>query len=148
MAKIAEDPHVRRAEDNRDLDGVVDDIFGRALLGVEGEIDLAGARRLARRRPLEQGRYEGRHGQAGLFQRPADLDDLLLLHAEQVAAIDGAHVEALEPMFVGKRDHFFERRAYFIANDGQSKTGQGHDRQSTMAPHLWLKSIVRAKETA
>jgi hypothetical protein len=139
---------VRRAQDDRDLDGVVDDIVGRALLGIEGEIDLAGSRRLALRRPLEQGRYEGWYAQAGLFQGPADPDDLLLLHAKQVAAIDGAHVEALEPMFVGKGDHFFERRAYFIADDGQSKTGQGHDRQPTMAGLLWLKSIMRPKETA
>ena len=27
---------------------------------------------------------------------------------------------------MGKGDHFFERRAYFIADNGKSKTGQGH----------------------
>jgi hypothetical protein len=84
------------------------------------------ARRPARRLPLEGGRDECRNGDPGLFQRPADVDDLFGLHGEQVATAHGAHVEMFQPVFLGEGDHLVERRPDFIADDGELEAGERH----------------------
>src|SRR4029453_14696596 len=107
VAQVAEYPHVGCAKDHGDLHGMRHPILDWTLLGVESEIDLAAAgRSLAGSLPLERRRHEGRHGDPGILERPADMDDFLGLHAEEVASAYGAHVEAFQPLLVGKRDHF------------------------------------------
>ena len=50
--------------------------------------------------------------------------DLVERHAEQVAAVDRAHVEAAHVVLGAEREHFGERRADLVADHGQGKAGR------------------------
>jgi hypothetical protein len=69
---------------------------------------------------------EGRHLDAGFHQDVADATHLVQAHAEQVAAVDGAHVEAADVVFDAEREHFGQRRADLVADHGQGKAGRAH----------------------
>ena len=102
-------------------------VFGRAVLGIEGEVDLAAAvGGLAGGRPFQQRRNEGRHLQPGLLDGAGDGGRFLQAHAEQVAAIHRAHIEAADVVFLAEGDHVLERGADFVADDGERETREGH----------------------
>src|SRR5581483_9414495 len=127
IAQVAEHAQARRFEHGGDIEGVRQGIVGRAFPGVEGEIDRAAAGLVpARRRPLQDWRDEGRYLEAGVVEPALDRVDLLERHAEQVAAVDGAHVEAAHAVLAAERDHLVERRADLVADHGQGEAGYGH----------------------
>ena len=67
-----------------------------------------------------------------------DVRHLVEAHAQQVAAVDGAHVEAPDVVFGAEGDHLGERGADFVADDGEGEAGKGHGANPTPRRLLWL----------
>ncbi len=52
--------------------------------------------------------------------------DFLERHAQQVPAVDRAHVEAMHVILGAEREHLGQRGADFIADHGEGEAGERH----------------------
>src|SRR5437660_1146798 len=105
VAQVAEHAQPRGAQHGGDIEGMGQGIDGRAKRRIEGEIDLGPFRRLAGGRPFQHRRDEGRDLDVGLAQGLADALDFIERHAEQVLALDGAHVDPMNAVLGAEGDH-------------------------------------------